>query len=1203
MNHHLYNENDSMESSDSNVDSYSGMFDHNKKKIGQGGLGGNKLSSTGGANMYDLSKVKSNAFGDFGNSMGGGGFGNLNFGKTAQFGNMLGPFNNTGGLGNDIYNIDINNIDLDKYKDEYKNKKENTEDKKSIRESTESKKGNKFIDQLGDEFGDSSINKNSKIDNTEQSQRGSKMVKEGKALIKEEEGKEDDEIEQEEKDEINDINEIKNEENQENEEEKKRKMLEYMESHKPKINFQQSTGLQKAEDNTNKNDEINNNASKSEHNNANKSINHNETSNIEEQINSNNNDLSHSKVENKSKLGSSKINEDEYYNDFDNNIESVALNHQDNNINSLIGKKNDASKKDSKNAASESNTNKYLASSGDYEGEFGESNIKEVNKLEKKNTNNNSLAVDSIINQVNNEHKQRTQNLESLNSKISSKEDNNNVNTNHNLNNIINSNNFVNSVGSGDSFNVKNIIRNEVKKYGDDIPGLKKNDYNERKYIPGGDSINMNSNQYNNFVNQYSNKLQGYTFKNEKENKFNLDDLRRMNIEHFAILKYSKKQVDLLKLKNDEALKQERRKRENVEFENSALREENTKLLKEIELLNHQKNQNFEDLKLDYENSLKSMENRVTNREIQKAQNLIKDMENKYQSDIIRKENEINRLKNEYEFLENRYKNLDEEYKKIKDMNEKDERINELENEKYRLYEKINELKQKQNTKNIPVDNNNNNNNNKSDTTKVYEQLLNEREINTQENLLNNYLKEIKKLNEEIIFLKNLVPGGQHTGPGPKQKESLNNIDMTLNNINYRKNNNNNYVINPSLQESAEKQIRKLQNFLLPSSPNDASNNKMILMEKEFTRLQNKESPNEITFDTFLTVMKRLQVPLTSNELIEIFNNFPRVKGNRIRMNDFINAINSKVPSSYFMQSDPSYLNELESKLIKGQNRIKELEKFILVNNNENEEFKEQLKKSMNENKILKNKINDLNSQILQYFLFREEKNLANPDVIQMKEKMKNFELKSKTMNNELSEKFGKYEKKIEELKKTYEDERINLLKEKDGFKDQINKLKKEKEKVKNEFDKKEIKYKSEIDQLNEKLQKYKKNYNILINKNENNKKEKERILNAFKDRGFDSEQIMTYINNSANIQEILNKIEDLERKNLNREEIYRKICMYVNQTQVNKELEKMKKKHEEEKRGLLKIIAQKNNELNSIKSEFFGIMNELEKLKASKIK
>lgn len=44
----------------------------------------------------------------------------------------------------------------------------------------------------------------------------------------------------------------------------------------------------------------------------------------------------------------------------------------------------------------------------------------------------------------------------------------------------------------------------------------------------------------------------------------------------------------------------------------------------------------------------------------------------------------------------------------------------------------------------------------KSDTMKVYEQLLNEREMNAQEKLLNNYLKEIKKLNEEIIFLKSI---------------------------------------------------------------------------------------------------------------------------------------------------------------------------------------------------------------------------------------------------------------------------------------------------------------------------------------------------------------------------------------------------------------------------------------------------------------
>ena len=401
MNPGLYNE--SMESSESNGDeSYDKMFGH-KKKIDQNNQS-KKMASTGGANMYNLSNLKSNAFADFGNSMGGGGFGNSNFGKTAQFGNMLGPFNNKGGPGNDIYNIDINNIDLDldKYKNEYK-KNENAEDKKSIRESTESKKGNKFIDQIGDEFGDSSLNKNSKIDYTEQSQKGSKIDNE-KKKIKEEEKEEEEkeeEIEEEKEDEkkdFNEVNEVKNEQNQENEEEKRKKMLEYMESHKPKINFEENKD-------------------------ANKSINHNETSNIEEQINSNNNDLSHSKVENKSKLGSSKINEDDYYNDFDNNIESIAINNQDN-IASLMVKKNDLQKeKDNintgKQAISESNTNKYLASS-DYEGEFGESNIKEINKIEEKN--NKSLGIDSLINQVNNEHKQKSEILESLESKITNKD-------------------------------------------------------------------------------------------------------------------------------------------------------------------------------------------------------------------------------------------------------------------------------------------------------------------------------------------------------------------------------------------------------------------------------------------------------------------------------------------------------------------------------------------------------------------------------------------------------------------------------------------------------------------------------------------------------------------------------------------------------------------------------------------------------------
>ena len=1229
----IYDESESDSIMESNRESYGDVFGKKKKP----GIGNptNKMSSTGGAaGKYNLSNIKSDMFGNFGNT--GADFGNSganfgNFGKTAQVSNMLGPFSNTGGIGKDIYGININ-IDTDKYKNEKKD---------SIKNEEKNKKGNKkkkgdFLDQIEDELGDSSINKNSsKVDNTEQSQKNSRIKNQISLEKNEEEEKEEEKDEiKEDNNEDGSIPEVNDEDKGKTASEKVANMEEYMKMHKPKIDWSE----------INKNQ--NNNIKSSENENQNQ-ISVEKKSIIEEQINSNN-DISNSKLEKESKKieNISKNNndeEDDDYGGFDDNINSIAINNQDNPLSSFIGKTNNFQNKvndTAKQIITESNKSKskILASSGDntnYEGEFGQSNLAEVNKLESEKKS--ISGADSLINQINKEHKK---NLESLNSKITynnqdninvySNSDNFNNNLNNNLNNKLNN---INSVSSSNSVNAENLIKNEVKKYANEIPGYSSNDNNNNNLGPNkytiGSSINLNNNDNNQYINKYSNnnydiqnvnkynnnQIQGFTFNNNKNNTFDLNHLREENIESFFIFKSSKPQINLQLMKKEEALKQEKRKRESIEFELQQRNDELAKLYNKIKKLEFtisglkadaeenkkiiaNKNKNYEELKNDFDELLKTQKQQIINIEKSKNENSMKDMEAKFLRDLLKKQDEIENLKYEKGLLENKYNNLDKEYKQLRDSQENNDEIYELKKENYRLNEQINKLKGEK-MGDIGLDALNKNNENKSDAKKVYEQILNEREINAQEKLLNNYLKEIKKLNEEIYFLKTLPPGVKR-GASQAQKNLANNVDMTLNNINYKKPIN---VINPSIQESAEKQIKKLQNFLLPSSPNDINNNKMLLMEQEFSRLQNKDSPNEITFDIYLTVMKSLNVPLSSSELIEIFNNFPRVKGNRIRMNDFINALNSKVPSSFFMQSDPSYLNELESKLIKGQNRIKELEKFILINNNENEELKEQMKKVMNENKLLKNKINDLNSQILQYFLFREEKNLANPDVIQMKEKMKNFELKNKTMNNELSEKFGKYEKKIEELKKSYEDERVNLLKEKDGFKDQINKLKNEKEKVKNEFDKKEIKYKTEIDQLNEKLLKYKKNYNILVNKNENYKKEKDKLLNCFKERGFDTDQVMLYINNSDNIQEILSKIEELERKNLNREEIYKRICMNANATQLKKEIEKIEKKHEEEKKKLYKIITQKNNELNSIRTEFSEIMNELEKLKMTKFK
>ena len=1001
--------------------------------------------------------------------------------------------------------------DINKKKEEPK--EENNEKK--------SEKGDRFMNDLFDEIGDSGLNNNSskasqkdsKVKNKSTNKSVNKNIKKN-SIDNEFEDLDENIDENEENENIKNENEEKKDEPIKTEMEKKNMMENYLNKHPPKIDKNQI-----------------------------KEENISEQSNeIEENINTNDN-----LQKNNSRLKE----EDDDYGGFD-NINSETINNQ--NVQTTQSKKN------KKNSTS-SNINKQIVSSDSYNkymDEFAQSKINEINRIEDSNKNN----VESLINEVNNEHKKNAKKLENNNF---------NIYSNNNLNNVINSNNFINSVGSGDSVNVKNIIKNEINKYDSNKPGFKKEEYNNKNLDY---QINLSD---------------------DIKKFFNLKKVKEKN---FTIYKpFKKKENLLLNLKKESSLDHERNLRMTKENELKKLQEAYDSLIEEIDKMKIQKQKDLKELKDDYDNSLKNIENNKLKREKQKFDDSLREIENKYQTDISKKASEIERLKNECEYWEYKYKNLENEYNKLKDSRENEEQLNNLKSENYRLYAQINDYKNKKN-KDLELMKKNKNekdNENKSDTMKVFENLLNEREINTQEKLLNNYLKEIKSLNEEIIRLKS-------TNLYQKNK----NIDSLNQNINISSDKGrlngpkmNNYVINPSLQESAEKQIKKLQNFLLPSS-DDPTNNKLMLMEKEFSRLQSKESPNEITFTNFITVMKQFKVPLTSNELIEIFNNFPRIKNDRIRMNDFINALNSKSPSAFFLQSDPSYLNELESKLIEGQNKIKELQKFIIVNNNENEEFKLQLKKAMEENKLLKNKINELNSQILQYFLFREEKNMSNPDVIQMKEKMRTMEIKSKSMDSELSEKFGKYEKRIESLQKTYEDERNNLMKEKDGFKEQINKLKNEKEKEKNEFDKREIVLKAEISQLNEKLQKYKKNYNILSNKNEMNKKEKEKILNSFKDKGLDPEQILAYVNNRADIQEILGKVNELERKNLNREEIYKRICIETNQTQLNKELEKIKKKHEEEKRGLLKIIAQKNNELNSIKSEFFGIMNELEKLKAN---
>ena len=860
------------------------------------------------------------------------------------------------------------------------------------------------------------------------------------------------------------------------------------------------------------------------------------------------------------------------------------------------------------------NNSQILSSSGyKYENEFKEmGNINE--DIEESNAN-------SIIKKINDEHKK---NEEELRKKIEEEKNKNN-----------NDKNFNNLNSSSINTNIlQQLISQEVNKRLQDTQKLisEQNNLN-RNYSPGifeakkeflGLKVNQNELYYNPDI---------------KYKSFNVEELNVYLTESMTINKMPelKNKETIINLKAEAALAEEQKRRYMTEYENNKLKKYNEELASRIKDLEKLKYDNMElrkdkinaeklietmkkdfiDLKNEYDNKVKEIEDKINARDNMMTEHKLNDLERRYQLELTKKQFDLDELRTQNKLLNAQNKQYEEENFKLKDNTEFKDKINELTNENYKLHEENAQLKKDkesleiENSKlklnSVNLKNNNNLKNsqnepsfvnqismdNKSNVLNIYNQLLNDRDYSTQEKLLQSYQKEIEELNKEINFLKTMPTG---TNKIIKNNYISDNLNNTLSN-NISNNNLNNEKINPTLKESAEIQMRKLQKYILPNAENP-KNDKLQIIERQFKDLQNEDSQNEITFDNYMAVMKNMNVPLTSYELIEIFNNFPRIKGNRIKMNDFLSSLSSKDPSAFYIQSDPSYLNQLEAKLIKSNNRVKELEKFILINANESDDYKNQIKSLEKENKTLKDKLNDLNSQLLKYFLYREEKNLNNPDVIEMKEKMKTCEINNKTNNSTLKKQFEEYEQKIGNIQKNYNESTKKLEKDNDKFKEKVNNLEKEKFIMKNDFEKKENDYKNEIDNLNKKLDKYRKNYQLIVEKNENISKENEKVLNCLKDKGFDPEKIKIFVESYDDFKLLLKKIEDLEKKNLNREEIYKRICQNVNSQQLTKEIEKLSKKHEEEKRSLLKLLAQKTNEINEIKIEFNEIMVELENLK-----
>ncbi len=332
--------------------------------------------------------------------------------------------------------------------------------------------------------------------------------------------------------------------------------------------------------------------------------------------------------------------------------------------------------------------------------------------------------------------------------------------------------------------------------------------------------------------------------------------------------------------------------------------------------------------------------------------------------------------------------------------------------------------------------------------------------------------------------------------------------------------------------------------------------------------------------------------------MIEIFNNFKRSSENKIHYNDFISSLKIKTPSSNYVQSDPSYLQQLENKIITYENRIKELqhkvdlqekneEKFILVYEAIEKDKKELQEKVVNMEKEAQSNKKVLSEVLTNNFINSKDNkgntNSKEDPVQKLKIKIKLLEEQNLKNLNEFDKRIKEYDAKIINLTQLLEKKES---KEKQDLDKKYETSIKENIELRKEITETKLKKDSELIKLQAKVKKYQIKYRTLKEKIEEN--------------GKMFGKNITY-NEKSDFNEIEKKIIDLEKKNLEREEHYKVLCMNANSYQVNKEVESITKKFEIERKEYLKTINMKNQELLLMKREFEEILRELEDLKYSK--
>jgi hypothetical protein len=723
-------------------------------------------------------------------------------------------------------------------------------------------------------------------------------------------------------------------------------------------------------------------------------------------------------------------------------------------------------------------------------------------------------------------------------------------------------------------------------------------------------------------------------YKKRKPNKFDTQKLFHDNIDEFVIYPSKPKvKKDIAELKFENALAEERKRKDYLELltakQNEVIEELDSKIRKykkvdieneelkklnmELQLKYKELDNEFANLKSEYEVKAKLVEDRVVMRESKSEARKLCELKRQYEIEIDNFKNEINEKLSDLSYYKKQCEYYEGENTKLllnKLSNiESNEKVKEVQNENFIVHEKYNELlnkyeklvveKDKLEKKAMTVDRKEDGGVmdsvqfvNKIELNKplqgssgviepvnnIFEQLLIERETNIQENIIKSYDKEIEKLKNEIKLLKNINRVGSVNTGGNALKEK------------------------PVLKESAEEKIKQLSKILHEGGL-------MEQFENEFL-INDVVREGEVDQDTFIRIIQNLKIRFDKYDIIEIFNNFNRSKDNKIRYMDLINALASTHPSSYFIQPDPTYLKELENKIISYEKKLKqyEIEAFIRENNDSEvekknyqlETDKEELKRKIAQLEDEKKSSQGLLSEVLKNNYLQGSgihtmpTQKDNEAISKLKSKIKSLEEQNIQNLKDFEGKVKDYEAKFDNLgtmiKKPINDENKEL-------KHKIEVVEKENIVLKQRIIEIELQFKNDKDRLFEKLKKYKRNYKELVEKYEKTEREKDKIIKS-------RHLTPSMISNILNIEEIENlnrKLEGLEKKNKEREEHYVKLCNNANVQQVNKEIENYSKKFEDERKQYYSIINQKNSELLIIKKEFEEIYKELEELRNNK--